>query len=99
MNIDVTGPGSYSWDIDIDPTSLSTSTEYVLRFTTPGRNYDNIYVGVSNIPSPGFVVLLGAGTSSPTTSTPACDRRFTNTIIHHCPRVELQQWFHFYYCR
>ncbi|KIM98538.1 hypothetical protein OIDMADRAFT_31323 [Oidiodendron maius Zn] len=67
-NINVAGPGSYSWTINIDAKSLSTSAEYVLRFTTPGKNYDNIYIGVPNIPSPGFVILPETTTSSSSSS-------------------------------
>ncbi|KIM95340.1 hypothetical protein OIDMADRAFT_21126 [Oidiodendron maius Zn] len=83
-NINIVGPGSYSWTINIDAKDLSASAEYILRFTTPGKNYDDIYVdtyvGVSHIPSPAFIILPGTTTSSSSSSAPPISTSSTQSV-------------------
>ncbi|TAQ85161.1 hypothetical protein B7494_g6514 [Chlorociboria aeruginascens] len=64
-NLNMTFPGTFSWNIAIPEPYLGISPEYVLRFTLPVTSYNP---SLGNLASPGFLIL---GAASESTSTNA----------------------------
>ncbi|PGH14196.1 hypothetical protein AJ79_03169 [Helicocarpus griseus UAMH5409] len=56
-DIDVSRAGSFSWSIDIPPSSLSKTAKYVLRFKNRATPRDSYDPQSDQLSSPGFIIV------------------------------------------